>query len=135
MFFCEFSEIFKNTKFVQHVQRATFALLQYGITIMQYIYSSSLKRFVGNKVIGRTSKWDNTYPVCVSGGRRCSFLEKFGGHCFLETAVLKFAFSPYYQGIKNFTRNNFSGDFKNRYSRSWTYTGHSSCKIPFFSSS
>ena len=118
VFFCEFSEIFKNTKFVKHVQRATFALLQYGIAIIQYRYSSLLKKFVGNKVKGRTSKQDNTYPVRVSGGRKCSFLEKFGRHCFLETAVLKFAFSPYYQRIKNLTRNHFSDDFKNRYSRS-----------------
>ena len=45
VFFYEFSEIFKNTKFVKHVQRATFALLQYGIAIMQYRYSSSLSKY------------------------------------------------------------------------------------------
>ena len=35
--------------------------------------------------------------VCVSGGKKCSFFEKFGVLCFLETPVLRFALLPYYQ--------------------------------------
>ena len=50
--------------------------------------------------------------VCVSGGKKCSFLEKFGMLCFLETPVLRFALLPYYRQIiasciikvKNFMR-------------------------------
>ena len=35
--------------------------------------------------------------VCVSGGKKCLFFEKFGVLCFLETPVLRFAFLPYYR--------------------------------------
>ena len=50
--------------------------------------------------------------VRVSGGKKCSFLEKFGMLCFLETPVLRFALLPYYRQIiassiikvKNFMR-------------------------------
>ena len=35
--------------------------------------------------------------VCVSGGKKCSFFEKFGVLCFLETPVLRFALLPYNQ--------------------------------------
>ena len=35
--------------------------------------------------------------VCVSGGKKCSFFEKFGVLCFLETPVFRFALLPYYR--------------------------------------
>ena len=35
--------------------------------------------------------------VCVSGGKKCSFFEKFGVLCFFETPVLRFALLPYYR--------------------------------------
>ena len=38
----------------------------------------------------------HTY-VCVSGGKKCSFFEKFGVLCLLETHVLRFALLPYYR--------------------------------------
>ena len=44
--------------------------------------------FVGNKA-----------NVGVSGGKKCSFLEKFGVLCFFETPVLRFALLPYYRRI------------------------------------
>ena len=34
---------------------------------------------------------------CVSGGKKCSFFEKFGVLCFLETPVLRFVLLPYKQ--------------------------------------
>ena len=37
----------------------------------------------------------HTY-VSLSGGKKCSFFEKFGVLCFLETPVLRFALLPYY---------------------------------------
>ena len=40
----------------------------------------------------------DTYTYArVSGGRKCSFLGKFGALCFLETSVLRFALLPYYR--------------------------------------
>ena len=38
----------------------------------------------------------HTY-VSVSGGKKCSFFEKFDVLCFLETPVLRFALLPYYR--------------------------------------
>ena len=37
----------------------------------------------------------HTY-VCLSGGKKCSFFGNFGGLCFLEILVLRFALLPYY---------------------------------------
>ena len=66
---------------------------------------------VGNKAKGRIWKrvtfltsWyahvNISYPyVCVSGGKKYSFFGKFGGLCFLETPVLRFALLPYYRRI------------------------------------
>ena len=34
--------------------------------------------------------------MCVSDGKECSFLEKFGVFCFPETPVLRFTLLPYY---------------------------------------
>ena len=71
-------------------------------------------KLVGNTAKGRISKWafrENkarqtfrktkiSYPlictrtcayVCVSGGKKCSFFEKFDVLCFLEIPVLRFA--------------------------------------------
>ena len=42
----------------------------------------------------------HTY-VCVSGGKKCQFFEKFGVLCFLEIPVLRFALLPYYRLIFN----------------------------------
>ena len=72
--------------------------------------------FDGNKVKGRISKRvlqenkasqifrkTNTYPpgthtcFCVSGGKKCSFLGKFGVLYFLVTPVYRFAFLPHYR--------------------------------------
>ena len=38
----------------------------------------------------------------VSWGKTCSFFGKFGGLCFLETPVLRFAILPYYRRFFNF---------------------------------
>ena len=40
---------------------------------------------------------DTHMYVCISGGKNCSFLGKFGVLCFLETPVLRFALLPYYR--------------------------------------
>ena len=37
--------------------------------------------------------------MCVSEGKKFSFLGKFGALCFLVIPVLKFALLPYYQQI------------------------------------
>ena len=37
---------------------------------------------------------DTHMYVCVSEAKKCSFFEKFGVLCFLETPVLRFAFLP-----------------------------------------
>ena len=37
--------------------------------------------------------------MCVSGGKECLFLGKFGVLCFLETSVLRFALLYYYRRI------------------------------------
>ena len=49
-----------------------------------WIYMSKL---AGNKSKG----W-------ISGGKKCSFFEKFGVLCFLETPVLRLSLLPYYRG-------------------------------------
>ena len=43
--------------------------------------------------------------TCISGGNKCSFFEKLGTLCFLETSVLRFTFLPYYQ--QNPCRRNY----------------------------
>ena len=40
---------------------------------------------------------DNHMYMCVSGGKKCSFLGKFDVLCFLEILVLRFALLPYYR--------------------------------------
>ena len=35
-------------------------------------------------------------PVCVSGGKKCSFFGKFGMLCFLVTPILRFALLSHY---------------------------------------
>ena len=42
----------------------------------------------------------HTY-VCISGGKKCSFFEKFGVLCFLEAPVLRSAHFPYYRLVTN----------------------------------
>ena len=37
--------------------------------------------------------------VCVSESKKCLFFGNFGGLCFLETPVLRFALLPYYRRI------------------------------------
>ena len=39
--------------------------------------------------------------VCVSGGNKYSFYEKFGVLRFLETPVLRFALLPYYRRLSD----------------------------------
>ena len=34
--------------------------------------------------------------MCVLGGKKCSFLARFGMLCFLETPIFRFAILPYY---------------------------------------
>ena len=42
--------------------------------------------------------YPNTHlRMCVLGGKKCPFFEKFDMHCFLVTAVLRFALLPYYR--------------------------------------
>ena len=53
-------------------------------------------QIVGNKVKGQLC-FKKTNYVCVSGGKKCSFLGKFYVFCFLETPVLRFTLLPYYQ--------------------------------------
>ena len=40
---------------------------------------------------------ENEHTLCVSGGTKCKFFEKFDVLCFLETPVLRFAPLPYYR--------------------------------------
>ena len=42
---------------------------------------------------------DTHMYVSVSEGKKCSFFEKFGVLCFLETPVLRFALLPYYRQV------------------------------------
>ena len=70
-----------------------------------------LHKIVSNKAKGRISKrvfqenkarqifrkTNISYPVCISGGKKCSFFGKFGVLCFLETPVLRFPLLPYYR--------------------------------------
>ena len=42
---------------------------------------------------------DTHMYVCMSVGKKSSFLGKFGVLCFLITTVLRFALSPYYRRI------------------------------------
>ena len=47
-------------------------------------------------------KFTNSSYVCVSEGKKCSFLGKFGVLCFLGTPVLRFALLLYYRrSLKN----------------------------------
>ena len=90
--------------------------------------SFSERQFVGYKAKGRISergfqenktcqifrKTNISYPLIrttylFTGGKKCSFFEKFGMFCFLETSVLKFALcfitnellSEFHQVVKN----------------------------------
>ena len=38
--------------------------------------------------------------MCESGGKKCSFFEKFGVLCFLVASVMTFAVLPYYRRVK-----------------------------------
>ena len=38
-----------------------------------------------------------SYPLSVSGGKKCSFFGKFDMLCILETPVLRFTLLPYYR--------------------------------------
>ena len=60
-------------------------------------------QIVRNKAKGQVC-FKKTNYVCVSGGKKCSFLGKFDVFCFLETPVLRFTFSPYY-GQNNIEKN------------------------------
>ena len=60
-------------------------------------------QIVRNKAKGQV-RFKKTNYVCVSGGKKCSFLGKFDVFCFLETPVLRFTFSPYY-GQNNIEKN------------------------------
>ena len=62
-------------------------------------------QIIGNKAKGQVC-FKKTNYMCVSGSKKCSFLEKFDVFCFLETPVLRFTLLPYYrQNIKNKGRN------------------------------
>ena len=68
--------------------------------------NATTSEFVGNTAKGRNSKrvfQENKarqifrktsifYTLCVSGGKKCSFVRKFDVLCFLETPVLRFVF-------------------------------------------
>ena len=44
----------------------------------------------------------DTYThVCISGGKKCLFVGKFGVLCFHETPVLRFALLPCYRRIQH----------------------------------
>ena len=47
------------------------------------------------------------HVVCVSGGKKCLFLRKFGVLCFLFTSVLVFTFLLYYRQNSLFIQDNF----------------------------
>ena len=61
----------------------------------------SKRVFQENKARQIFRKTNIYYPliryVCVSWDKKCSFFAKFGVLCFLETPVLRFTLSPYYQ--------------------------------------
>ena len=61
--------------------------------------------------------------VCVSGGKKCSFFEKFGVLCFIETPVLRLAFLLYCRR----TMQHFSiGWTRHIYSSTWFVV----CELP-----
>ena len=45
------------------------------------------------------SKNEHLLSMCVSGGKKYSYFEKFGVLCFLVTSVLRFFLLPYYRRI------------------------------------
>ena len=53
-------------------------------------------QIVGNKAKGQLC-FKKTNYVCISRGKKCSFLGKFDVFCFLETPVLRFTLLPYYR--------------------------------------
>ena len=62
--------------------------------------------FQENKASQIFRKTNISYPdtktyVCVSGGNKCSFFDKFDVLCFLGTPVLRLALLPYYQRISD----------------------------------
>ena len=56
----------------------------------------SKRVFQENKARQIFRKSSISYPLCVSGSKKCSFFGEFGVVSFLETPVLRFALSPYY---------------------------------------
>ena len=75
--------------------------------IQRYLISSVIKPkgksqngcFKKTKHAKFSGKWTYltlTHVRLVSGGKKFSFLRKFGVLCFLETLVLRFVLSPYY---------------------------------------
>ena len=66
----------------------------------------SKRVFQENKASQIFQKTNISYPdtktyVCVSGGNKCSFFDKFDVLCFLGTPVLRLALLPYYQRISD----------------------------------
>ena len=53
-------------------------------------------QILSNKAKGQVC-FNKTNYVCLSGGKKCSFLGKFDVFCFLETPVLRFTLVPYYR--------------------------------------
>ena len=47
--------------------------------------------------ISKPNSSKNEYPCAYQEGKKCSFFGKFGGLCFLETPVLRFALLLYYR--------------------------------------
>ena len=60
----------------------------------------------------------HTY-VCVSGGKKSLFCEKFGLFCFLDYSALRFAFLPYHRRIVNW--NSMILSLKNCIDTHWKY--------------
>ena len=50
--------------------------------------------FKKNKACHIFRKTNISYPLILTGGKKCSFFGKFGVLCFLETPVLRFALLP-----------------------------------------
>ena len=69
-------------------------------------------QIIGNKAKGQVC-FKKTNYMCVSGSKKCSFLEKFDVFCFLETPVLRFTLLPYYRqnNIENYLGETAPGNY------------------------
>ena len=74
------------------------------------VYWVHTKNMTDNSPVNLKTGVSRRQCVCVSGGKKCSFFEKFGVLFLLETPVLRFALLPYYRQLQ-FPLTRFSQSF------------------------